>query len=95
MQISSGMREALAVGIGATLGAVTAGSAFVAITGDDAETRRVGGIIAGTALATTTTIGALTLRSPALRHDVVLGALGFVGLPSMITMGLVQNRRDA
>ena len=92
MQISSGMREALAIGVGATLGVVAAGGAAVAVTSDDQHTRRAGGIVAGSVLATSVGVGALMLRSPTLRYDAMLGALGFVGLPSLLMTGMIQNR---
>lgn len=94
MQISPGVREAIAIGVGATLGMVAAGGAVTALNAEDSGTRRIGGIIAGTTLLAGATVGALMLRSPALRHDAALGALGFVGLPSAIATGIIQNRRD-
>jgi hypothetical protein len=95
MQLSSGVREALAIGIGATLGAATAGGAYVALTSDDAGAKRVGGIVAGAGVVTAAGIGALLLRSPSTRPDALIGALGFVGLPAMLATGVIQNRRDA
>ncbi len=92
MQISPGMREALAIGIGATLGMATAGGALVALHADDDGSRRIGGIVAAAGLTTAVGIGALMLRSPTLRHDAALGALGFVGLPSLLATGVIQNR---
>ena len=94
MQISAGMREALAIGAGAVLGMATLGGGVVALTNDDPSLRRTAGIVAGFGLATTAGIGALLLRSPATRPDAMLGALGFIGLPSMIATGFVQNSRD-
>jgi hypothetical protein len=94
MQISSGMREALAIGVGALLGVTAAGGALVAFTSDDSSARRTGGIVAGVATTTAAGLGALLLRSPASRPQALMGALGFVGLPSMLATGLIQNRRD-
>jgi len=94
MQLSTGMREGLAVGIGALLGTTVAGGAYVALTTDDEGTRRTAGIIAGAAALGTAGIAALMLRQPNLRPDVAMGAIGFLGLPSLIGTGLIQNDRD-
>jgi hypothetical protein len=95
MQLSTGMREGLAIGIGAALGITTAGGAYVALTSDDAGAKRVGGIVAGAGVLTAAGIGAVLLRSPATRHDALMGALGFAGLPGLLATGVIQNRRDA
>ena len=89
--ISAGMREALAIGIGATLGVATAGGAYVALTADDPGTKRTAGIVAGGAFATAAGLGALLLRSPAARPYAGMGAIGFVGLPAMLATGLIQS----
>jgi hypothetical protein len=94
MNISSGMREGLAIGIGAVLGSAAIGGGIVALTSGDDQTRKVAGIVAATGLATATGLGALLLRSPATRPDVMLGAMGFIGLPSLLATGMIQNRRD-
>ena len=95
MQLSSGVREALAIGVGAALGVATAGGAYVALTSEDAGTKRAGGIVAGASVLSAAGIGALLLRSPATRPDALVGALGFVGLPGLLATGVIQNRRDA
>jgi hypothetical protein len=91
MQISPAMREGLAIGIGAVLGVTTAGGAIAALTAEDPAARRIGGIVAGTGLATAAGLGALLARSPATRPDAMLGALGFFGLPSLVATGFIQN----
>ena len=88
------MREGLAVGIGAALGMATAGGAYAALTSDDAGAKRVGGIVAGASVVTAAGVGALLLRT-GHRPDALIGALGFVGLPSLLMTGVIQNRRDA
>ncbi len=78
------MREALAIGVGAMLGITTAGGAFVALTAEDQAAKRIAGIIAGAGLVSAAAIGALMLRSPATRLDAAIGAIGFIGLPSVL-----------
>jgi hypothetical protein len=91
MQLSGAMREGLAIGAGALLGSVAAGSAYVALSSDDAGTKQTAGIIAGSTLLGTAGIAALMLRTPALRGDVAMGAIGFVGLPALLATGVIQN----
>jgi hypothetical protein len=91
MQISAGMREGLAIGIGALLGTTVAASTWVALTNDDPGTKRTAGIVAGAAALGTAGIAALMLRQPNLRLDVATGAIGFFGLPAMLATGMIQN----
>jgi hypothetical protein len=94
MQISSGMREGLAIGIGAALGTATAGGAYVALTSDDPGTKQIAGVVAGSALLGAAGISALMLRHPNLRPDVAMGAIGFVGLPALLATGMIENRTE-
>ena len=91
MQLSGALREGLAIGAGALLGTVAAGSAYVAFSSDDAGARKTAGIIAGSTLLGSAGIAALMLRNPGLRADVAMGAIGFVGLPALLATGVIQN----
>jgi len=94
MTMTAGMRTSLAVGVGAALGMVAAGGAFVAVNADEPGVKRNAWITAAVGAGSAAAIGAASIFSPGLRPYVALGAIGFLGLPAMLTTGMIQNDRD-